>query len=327
MSVLYLPSRCTSDLPDEFGEHHVAEVKMDGSRYVLYIGDNIDPYGRQESHTLLSRRVSTVDNKHVDRTLQIPHITDQLYQMSVMGTVLDGEIFKDDFQTTTSIIGSGPKLAIEKQEREGYLKYHVWDVMQFRGQDVRGLTLSKRRKILLEVCDRLNNPYIIPIEQFETNFEEKFHDITGEGGEGLIVKDSRMGYGIGWAKWKKAYEVTAVITGFTPASPGKYSGLVGAMKLSVYDHSGRECLIGKTSGFSDAIRMDMTKNPENYVGRCVDVNTMRLNKPSSDHPHGRLFQPSFHRFRDDYNASEVTLEKLKADLKKKAKSNRNKFGG
>jgi len=336
MSEIYLPARCTGTLPDDFKEHHVAEEKMDGSRYVLYLGDDIDPYGRQDGHTLLSRRVSTVDNMHVDRTLQVPHITDQLYMLELAGTILDGEIFRDDFQTTTSIMGCAPSLAISKQESgwydrkketeyaPGWVTFHAWDVMQFRGRDVRGLPLSDRRKILEVVIDRLNNPYIKAVEQIKCDFEKHFTEITAKGGEGLIIKDSRLGYGIGWAKMKKAYDVTCVISGFTIGS-GKYTRMIGAMELSVAHEGGYVC-IGKASGFDDATRQDMSENPDNYLWRAVDINTMRLNKPSKDHPHGRLFQPTFHRFRDDVTLKEVTLEKLKKDLTVKPKSNRNKFG-
>ena len=321
---LYVPSRCTADLPDEYREHHVAEEKMDGSRYVLYLGNGIDPYGRQDAHTLLSRRVSTRDGMHVDNTLNIPHITDLQYRMSAMGTVLDGEIFKDDFQCTTALMGCSPGKAVSRQEATGFVTFHAFDIMQFRNKDVRGYELADRRKILLEVVDRLDNPHVIPIEQYDTDFDMHFHRITSEGGEGLIIKDNRLGYGTGWAKKKKAYEVTCVVIGFTPGR-GKYEGSVGALRLAVYMEDGTAYEVGKASGFNDHTRWQMSKDPDKYIGKCVDINTMRLNKPRADFPNGRLFQPTFHRWRDDYNPSDVTLEKLKSDMQKKAKSNRNKF--
>ena len=64
--MIYTVSRCEGKLPDDLTRPHlVGEEKMDGSRYALYVGH--DPYERHRGNTLLSRRVSTVDLKHVDR--------------------------------------------------------------------------------------------------------------------------------------------------------------------------------------------------------------------------------------------------------------------
>jgi len=324
MAELIPPSRCKGKLPEEFSEWHVAEEKIDGSRYVLYLGNGVDPYGRQKGNTLLSRRESTVDGKHVDKTKNVPHITSPAYPESLQDTVIDGEIFLGDFQTTASIMGSGSGTAIAKQEDAGYVLYRAFDCMVFRGQDIRGLALEKRRRILEEVVARMDNEHVVAIPQWTEGFQKHFHDITDKGGEGLIIKDIRMGYGVGWAKMKKAYEVSAFITGFKNGN-GKFAEQVGSLELSVY-HEGGTVYIGHVSGFDDQTRARITENKEEYLGKVLDVNTMRLNKPSADFPLGRLFQPTFHRWRDDYNKKECTYEKLIADLRKKAKNSRKKIG-
>lgn len=317
---LIMPAKAHDELPKEFTENHVAEDKIDGSRYMLYLGDGIDPYGRQPSHTLLSKRISTTDGKHVDRTRQVPHITDQLYRLELSGTVLDGEIFKDDFGTTVSIISSSPAQAVQKQISDGYLTFHAFDIPFFRGKDIRGLPYSQRRKVLLEVCNRLSNPHIVPVNQYTEDFEEKFREITSAGGEGLIIKDKRMAYGLSWSKMKKVYDLSAVITGFK-AGKGANAGQVGSFLISVL-HLGKMIEIGCCSGFDSAVRKDATANPDKYLGRVIDVNAMRINKPSPGNPLGRLFQPTFFRFRDDVNADDVTFEKLNRDLRNKPKSKR-----
>lgn len=319
---LFEPARCTDELPDDLEKDYlVAEEKLDGSRYVLYLGGN--PYSESsKEHALLSRRVSSVNGKHVDRTKNVPHITEKSY-LGLEDTVLDGEIMGKDFLCTNSVMNSSPMVAVQKQYEEK-LNYHVFDVMMFRGVDVRGYPLEKRRKILLAIVDRMNNPHVIPIEQRQGDIGSYFNEVISKGGEGLIVKDLRQGYGRGWCKKKKSYDVSCVISGFK-AGTGKYSNSVGSIALAVYVQ-GELVEVGFASGFSDSMRIDMAKNPNKYLGKVVDIfcHEIQASKRSSDNPVGRLRHPTYHRIRDDLNPLDCTSEKLLEDIKMQLRSNRNK---
>jgi len=313
------PSRCTSTLPNDLEKSYlIAEPKLDGSRYVLYLGQGCDPYERQRGNTLLSRRVSTVDHKHVDRTLNIPHITGIEYA-GLEGTIIDGEIQAKDFLATNSVMNSGPALAVQKQETGGYVTYHVWDCMVFRGQDIRGRSLAERRKVLEAIIERMGNPHVIPVPQITTNLQDYFTQIVQGGGEGIIVKDTRLGYGTGWSKMKKVTDVSCVITGFKPGN-GKYADSIGSIALSVHK-DGKLVEVGFASGFKDDIRLDIAKNPKKYLGTVVDVFCQEVQK--TDNP--RLRHPTFNRFRDDFSPTDCTWEKVLNDLKTKIKNNRFKF--
>jgi len=325
---LVTPSRCTASLPPDLEKPYlVSEIKLDGSRYVFYIG--FCPYGRRDGNTLLSRRISTVESvrnidgdripTHVDRTGNIPHIADWDYD-GLEGTILDGECFLKDFPTTSSIMGSGPAKAVQKQI-DKKITYFAFDVMFFRGKDVRGLPLSKRRKILEEIIKRMNNPHVRAIPQWSGNIDEKFQAVVSKGGEGLIIKDIRQGYGMGWAKYKKSYDVSCVICGYKPGN-GKYQDQIGAIELGVVLPDGKIHPIGWASGFDDQIRKEITDNQDEFLGKVVDIFVHEKSKPSVENKYGRLRHPTFHRFRPDVDASECTLEKLTADLKKKVKTGR-----
>lgn len=323
MKQLYVPSRCIAKLPEDLSKPYlIGEEKLDGSRYVMYLGH--DPYDRNAGNTLLSRRVSTVDNKHVDRTKNVPHLSMPDYA-GLEGTVLDGEIMAADFLSTNSIMNSSPSLAVQKQEEIGNCIYHVFDIMAFRGKDIRGMALEKRRKVLEEVVKRMENEWIRPIKQVQGDLTSYFNQIVGKGGEGIIVKDVRQGYGCGWAKFKKSFDVSCVISGWYPGN-GKYAGQVGAILLSVY-HDGKLVEIGRASGFDDKLRAEMSKNFHKFEGRVVDIFAQEIqdSKRSADNPVGRLRHPTFYRLRDDMNAEDCTSEKLWSDLKAaKARGKREK---
>lgn len=309
--ILIQPSRCTDSLPEDLERDHlVAEPKMDGSRYVFYIGG--DPYERQPKNALLSRRISVKDNKHVDRTANCPHFADVDYP-DLSGTILDGEIMAEDFPATNSIMNSSPALAIQKQKELGWLNYHVFDVMFFRGKDVRGLPLEKRRKIVLAICERINNVYVKPIEQRKGNISQYFQEIINAGGEGLIVKDLRQGYGRGWCKLKRSFDVSCIISGYK-AGNGKYATSIGSLALSVF-HNGSLVEVGFASGFDDALRAEMAKDFSRFKGKVVDVFAHELSKPSKESVIGRIRHPTYHRLRDDMNQEDCTSLKLQEDLK------------
>lgn len=319
------PSRCTADLPEDLTlAHLVAEPKMDGSRYVMYLG--CSPYNEGRD-ALLSRRESSVDGKYVNKVENVPHLfADSISDLK--DTVLDGEIQADDFLATNSIMNSSPRLAIEKQSKTGNVKYYVFDILYYCGTDVRTKPLSERRKIIEYVVAVLANDDIKVIEQFTTeqkDFTALFNKITSEGGEGLIIKDSRRAYGAGWAKMKKSYDISCIITGFK-AGTGKYAAGVGSIALSVYDEDGELVEIGFASGFDDRMRADMAKHPEKYLNRVVDVFAQEIqDSKKSKTTVGRLRHPTFHRLRDDVTPEDCTAAKMWDDFKKVKSERAKKF--
>lgn len=311
--MLIIPARCTGDLPEDLDQAHlVSQPKLDGSRYVLYLG--CDPYERRDGNALLSRRVSTIDGKHVDRTPNLPHITGEAYP-DLQGTVLDGEAFLTDFPSTQSVMGSSPALAVSKQESNGWLTYYAFDCPVYRGKDIRGLPLEQRRKVLEAVVAKMGNGHVRAVPQWTGDATCHFHRVVEAGGEGVIVKDLRMGYGVGWSKYKKSYEVSCFISGFKPGN-GKYAGGIGALALSVYEDDGTPREVGFASGFDDATRALVSAAPKAFMGRVVDIHAQELSKD------GRLRHPTFMRFRIDLDETDCTLTKLRDDLARKAKSHR-----
>ena len=319
------PSRCTAKILDNLeNENFVSEQKIDGSRYLLYLG--CDPYGRQSRNALLSRRISVIDDKHVDRTGNLPHITDWNY-LGLENTVLDGEVTAKDFLSTNSIMNSNPKEAVRKQGIIGPCDYRAFDVLFFRGIDVRSKPLYERRAILEVIQERMKNEYVVTIPQISFDHADHFNRIVQGGGEGIVMKDIRQAYGVGWCKLKKSYDVSCFITGFKSGN-GKYSNSIGSIALSVI-HGTQTIEVGFASGFDDKIRADMKARPDFYMSRVVDIfcHEVQDSKRSKENEVGRLRHPTFYRFRDDLDAMECTSEKLWRDINDaKARSRRSKHG-
>lgn len=280
----------------------VAEEKIDGARYLFYIGS--DPYGSDRKVALLSRRKNTAGT-YTDRAAQVPHIA-KAYP-GLEGTILDGEVFLNDCPTTVGIITSGPEVALKKQEAQGYLTYHVYDCMAYCGHETRLKTLKDRQKIMAAAVDAMNNPYVKIVPRLEgDDIEEIFNRVVDGGGEGLVVKNLYAPYGVSWYKLKKSYDISVVITGFQPGRPGQYEGQVGALLLSVYEGD-RLVEVGKTSGFSNEMRAKITAAPEAYLNTVIDVFMQEM---TPGVPCGRLRHPSFHRERPDMLPTDATYQAL-----------------
>jgi ATP-dependent DNA ligase len=308
--------RCTAPIPADYEDGlWVGELKLDGSRYALYLGG--DPYQRGHINTLLSRHESKhFPGQFVDKSDHAPHLTAREWPEHA-GTILDGEIFLTDHTTTQTIMSSGPLEAQDLQNKIGRLGYHAIDIVFYKGQDLRRRPYAERRAMLERVVAELGCPEIRAVEQRRTNLRAFFDEVVEAHGEGIVLKRLDAAYGDGWAKLKKSYDVSCIISGFKPGKKG-LTGMVGSLKLSVFGPGGELTEIGFASGFDNALRERITAAPENYLGRVVDVFAHELTV------HGRLRHATFHRFRDDVEAKDCTTEKVARDLRQGVTAKRSK---
>lgn len=289
---LVKPPRCTDELPADLTDpNFIGELKINGERSMLYFSH--DPYGQRTGNTFLSRHVSKVDGRYGDRTDQFPHITGGIYG-GLAGTIMDGEIFHTDLETTGSLARSDATTSILKQQEIGRATYYVFDIPFHCGRDLRDLPLAERRKVLAQVLKELNNDCIKAVDFKTTGFAEYFKDVTASGGEGLVVKDLRAGYGKGWSKMKKSSDVSAFVTGFRQEEHSI------SLAISVYEN-GAPVEIGFVPGFQDI---------DQHIGKVMDVIAFELTK------NNKLRSPNFNRWRADMNADDCTMFKLKQDMKK-----------
>lgn len=277
------------DLPSfvsDAEEEWFAEEKLDGSRYLLYIGKN--------ECKLLSRNWSVQTGEPVDKTLNVPHIA-LGYGPELAGTVLDGEIQAGTkSSSTTRIMGCSPDKAVERQRKEGWVQFHVFDCLQYREEDLRELPWEDRDSHRQMVLKKMMNQHLLYVPAIPLKSAvQRYNTIIQHGGEGLILKRKDSVYGESWTKVKKLITIDVVVTGYVPGQ-GKYSGQIGAIKFGMYDGPAL-VEMGQCSGMTDAERITITSNRDKLKGTVIEVMGQEF---TSD---GRLRHPRFLRLRPDKN--------------------------
>jgi bifunctional non-homologous end joining protein LigD len=221
--MLATPVKEAFDHPD-----WIFEVKWDGYRAIAEIQD--------DSISLHSRNGISFDKKFFP-------ITEALRKFG-FDAVLDGEIVVVDDQ------GRPDFQMLQHYQRygKGHLLYYVFDLLFFRGHDLTGMPLLRRKELLKKILP--SNPRI----RFSDHIGKEgvlFYNIAKEKGlEGIIAKHSQSVYETGrrsqkWLKVKTQLTQEAVIAGFT--EPGGGRKYFGALVLGVYE--GDELIyIGRVGG-------------------------------------------------------------------------------
>ena len=194
----------------------IFEVKWDGYRAVAEIRDG--------GVSLYSRNLVSFDKK-------FSPIAEALRTFG-FDAVLDGEIVvvddqgRPDFQALQHYQGSG----------SGHLLYYVFDLLYFRGHDLTGLPLLKRKELLKKV---LPTSVRIRLSDHVAKEGVLFYRVVKEKGlEGIIAKRAQSPYEPGrrsmqWLKAKTRLTQEGVIAGFT--EPGEGRKYFGSLVLGMFE--------------------------------------------------------------------------------------------
>jgi bifunctional non-homologous end joining protein LigD len=298
--MLATPVKDPFDHPD-----WIFEVKWDGYRAVAEIRDG--------GVSLHSRNLISFDKK-------FSPIVDSLRKFG-FDAVLDGEIVvvddqgRPDFQMLQHYQDSG----------SGHLLYYVFDLLYFRGHDLTGLPLLRRKELLKKIL-----PSTPKIRFSDHVWKEGalFYKAAKEKGlEGIIAKHSQSVYEAGkrsrqWLKVKTQLTQEAVIAGFT--EPGGGRKYFGALVLGLYE--GTELMyIGHVGGgFTANDLKEIREKLEPLIRKeCPFTVKPETNAPvtwvepelvcevalSSWTEDGVMRHPVFLRLREDKAAREVVREK------------------
>ena len=220
------------------GRNWLYELKLDGYRVLVMKERGVV--------TLFSRRGNNLNNAFPRIAASFSFLTDN--------TILDGELVVLDESGKPSFA------ALQKHKfRPEALHFYAFDLIAYKGKDLRKLPLVDRRMVLEEsALTRMREPVRLS-SVFPTSASRLIAAARKSGLEGVVAKRGDSRYESGersgaWVKYKTNEGQELVIGGYKPASNGFEYLLVG-----YYD--GRDLIfIAKIrNGFTPAIRRDVAR--------------------------------------------------------------------
>jgi ATP-dependent DNA ligase len=294
-----IPDKCWKE------DNWVAELKLDGTRLKFHI--------TSEGNRLDTRRISERSGKYMERTNNFPHLRD-LDLKELEGTVLDGEglapVTEDTMGATQSMVGAGPEHSWEIQERIGQLVYNAFDIIKYKGTDLRKFPYRERHNKLQEVVksilEKFPDAKINIVRQKTVEKKEYYQSIIARDGEGIMLKDLNAVYGDakGLLKCKKSKRWTMIITGFKPGD-GKHKGKVGSLGIGFHG----EPQLTYAGGLSDVLRQDMQDHPTSYLGKVVEIEALEFTKTGSLR-HPRVVGSTEGRTSEDIETEKVRIFRI-----------------
>jgi ATP-dependent DNA ligase len=275
------------------------EPKYDGIRLIT-IKDNSD--------------VRFLTRSQRDITEKLQYLRDE-FSVVPCNTLLDGELTlsvdgkREELGNIQKVIGSTAARAAKMIEEIGKPIFNVFDVLWYDGKPLQDEPLRRRLWDLEELY--METDSIRPIEEIHgLSIEEAFKKVTGNGSEGIVVKDLNRSYdGSLWVRWKSVNTIDIVVMGFNPPS-GRYAGkpVVGSLQGFQFDPVSKSWIkVANIYGLSDVERAQFyeifKQNPRTKI--VVEA------KYSHRFPSGRFRFCSFLRVRDDKIALDCTYSSKK----------------
>lgn len=261
------------------------------------------------------KQVALISRNQLDFAPRYPELVAALSRLRLQEVVLDGEIVGLDEEGRSRF---------ERMGLPGGHRYVIFDVLWWKGKDVRPLPLVER-VALLDTLGALKPP-LARAEVLEGPVEQALSHARAHALEGLIVKRPEAPYRGGrttdWLKLKVQRRQELVVVGFTPLSNGRPG--IGALLLAVWSPPEAALVYaGKVgTGFDDATRQRLYTQlrqapqqelPVNGAPRMKDarwvapgpIAEIAFTEWTAD---GRLRHPVFLGLREDKAWREVVRE-------------------
>lgn len=308
------------------------EPKIDGVRirWHFAVGDHLKRPNRCDSR---NRSLETF--AYCEYTKHFPTIADSFILASCLeDTILDCEAVwyrkgGNQLLDTAGLFQMKPEKAIKMQEEYGDCKFYIFDILRWKGRDLRNETYTARQvylkklqaeRILQAADSAFLGVIATPIESY-THFLLHYDDALKSGYEGLMLKQlegiylqrhgsrTKVMY-----KYKKWDTVDAFVCGYTPGT-GEFEGLVGAVEVGVLDADGEVIKIGACNNLSRAARCDLTDTDGSLVSdayyRVVEVEFQEWT------PYGNLRHPKLAKQASQHTTLQIRVDKNFEDCTKK----------
>ncbi len=307
-------------------DNYFAEVKIDGGCYTF-------EHTMQGETYLFSRTVSRTTDLLVEKSDRVPHIVEHLKSILPKGTVVALEIYKPGgkYKDVTTIMGCLAAKAVARQEKNGYLKALVHDLLVYNNESFMEVPAFDRVIKLHNLLENHDPTIIAPVEIRIENKEQYLTECLEKGYEGIILKKSNSEYhpkkrpAWSWIKFKLEDEFDVICLDFYPPTK-EYKGIelskwpywknnipitkpyakgwIGSIKMGCW-HNGQLREIGSVaSGLTDKVLEEIKNNPDAFRGKPMLVKAMETTNDF------KLREPKFITFRDDINSIDCTFEKI-----------------
>ena len=299
-----------------------AEYKWDGIRIQLMVSSS--------SISLYSRNGDDISKAFPD-----------IIENTKGEAVIDGELLAGKNFKPSTFNDLQQRLNRKKASIELIKKFPVfiraYDILFFRGKDLRKLSLVERRKYLEKFCNnytknKIDLSAIIKFSNWK-DLEKYKNNTLEELNEGVMIKLKKSEYLPGrkkgfWYKWKKNPKYVDAILMYAQRGHGKRSSYYSDYTFGIWKE--KELVpIGKAySGYTDKELLELDKfirnNTINKYGPVREVKRQIILEvafdnvfPSGRHKSGVAMRfPRIHRIRWDKLINEViTLEEFKKEFK------------
>lgn len=288
------------------GDDWLFELKWDGFRILSFVN-------RQDAK-LLTR------NRNLYNT-NYPSIVKALQDLKTEA-IFDGEVVVLDKSNRSKF----ELLTNYQRNPQGKLCYYIFDLLYYKGRDLRHLPLIERKQLLQEILSK-GDPEILRFsDHVERNGIKLFKMAQKKALEGIIGKNKNGSYVSkrtgDWVKIKTEMRQEAVIGGFTQPK-GSRTGF-GALLLGVYNDKRELEYIGHVGGGFDSKSLDevflklepliQEKCPFKTCPKGNDKITWVKPKLLCEVSFAewtadkKLRQPIFHGLREDKKPTEVNME-------------------
>ncbi len=200
--------------------NYIAEYKYDGTRAIA----------------IINKEIRLINRRNFNISYRFPEVVEELNQFE--SCILDGEIVvllngKPNFNLLQRR-EVDDKLKIEVLSKLHPATYVVFDVLSYKGRDLKKLKLIERKEMLNEIFKNKKLKHIKKIEYFENfNIEKLMKEAINKGFEGIVLKKKDSPYIEGrsdyWIKVKKSKDVDAIVIGYV-SEKEEISSLVLALK-------------------------------------------------------------------------------------------------
>jgi len=241
----------TLHLPDSW----IIEPKYDGERIIAVYSEG---------------KIALWTRRNIQATHKFPEIVDALkIDVSDENWIVDGEMTVAGGFRQLLNRNVEDKFRISLLSKKIPATYNIFDIVQYKNQDIKDKPLYERKRILLRVVNQNERIKIVPFDELKDP-QQQFLKYLNEGFEGAVIKNLHSNYEPGrrsdnWLKIKKGDTVDVYIIGATKSTSSIPFGALLMKKDGKY--------FGKVgTGFSDQDRDDILKLlKENQQPLTIDV--------------------------------------------------------